>query len=252
MTTTNAVDPVAVAKVEAALKRVRVAKVRTCRGNEGDAFSCDILFDVKGDGRFVLVAQAEDDGNGGCVDIHEVWSRATKGFVASDEYKAFRAWSETLDSIVGWDERMADLPYDIEILIGDAVESERSRKACATKVVLKRGTLVRTANVPPTQSNIDRLKAQYPAYECLNERFGAILPETAAANMTQDRWRASCARFGFTPADFGRSFKDSKGRVHTIADILPRRRQSIVTDCEGKQFCWAPESAHAALAKEAR
>jgi len=255
MKTTHKPSADALSKIEAAKRRVRVSNVRTCRGDEGDAFSCDLAFDTDGDGVFTDAATVTYDGNGGCYDVRRLWDRKLDCPRNPATHRAMMEWASGLREITGWDSIEATLPYDIDILIEDAMNDEGHRKTCRTKIVIRSGVVVRVSTLAPTKSNVAKIKAAYPDFECLNERFDMVLPDEAGDDLARGRWRASCARFGFEVADLGRSFKDLRGVVHVITDIAPRRQRSILTTSGGRNYSWAPESVRTLLArspKEAR
>lgn len=158
--------------------KIEIKSLKTMQGREGVAYTCTLHVDGK------KAAFVRDEGNGGCLWIDWTPTRKAGGSIfdspVKDRLEAHCAEKAPLETEFG------PLSWNLDLLIGEAVEDEIERRAlkrwCRTKVVFRlegdaRGEY-RTIKMK-FAGNEDRVRAMLAqdfgdrVAEIVNERFAA-------------------------------------------------------------------------------
>lgn len=169
--------------------KIQIKNYRSCRANEGDAYSCTLYLDGK---RAALV---QYQGMGGPTDFDFSVAGKGHGRYSGPVYEAFKAFCESqpqivcefIDSKTG---KPCLLTPTMELVFDDAlnvfIENKTWKRKCRTKVVFRykdapRGEF-QVANGKPWTGNEDAWRTQIAKWatadgkelaEILNERFAA-------------------------------------------------------------------------------
>jgi len=119
--------------MEAKTPKLTVTKYKSCRGDEGDCFSCDLLVDGK------TVAHVEYDGRGG--NFRYDWRPDGSEYFREPGPvgTALLAWVATLpeEDCCGMMLK-PDLDLKVSEVIDNMLEEKRLRKLCKTKTVVRK------------------------------------------------------------------------------------------------------------------